>query len=105
MNTLIFDPTESLPQPSLYRSKYPQKALLINLHLSLLELLPGLLHEEDSPLSELPVEELQPISWPSPGSQGQSTQRTPWLLAGMALMRVNSYFPQLFFTSSLWAPV
>ncbi|KAJ9082402.1 hypothetical protein DSO57_1004971 [Entomophthora muscae] len=72
-----------------------------NLDPSLLDLLPDCLQEEYSPLFMLPVKEPQPISQSTPGSQDQSTQRTPWLLAGMGLMGLNFYFPQLSFLSSL----
>ncbi|KAJ9068202.1 hypothetical protein DSO57_1031056 [Entomophthora muscae] len=31
--------------------------------------------------------------------------RTPWLLTGLMLMGLNTYFPQLFPVSSLWSPL
>ncbi|KAJ9090521.1 hypothetical protein DSO57_1001492 [Entomophthora muscae] len=76
-----------------------------DLDLSLLDLSPGLFYVEDSPLSVPPVEEPQPIPQPTPIHQVPSTQRTPWMLAGMALVGFNSYFPQLSPTSPLWTPV
>ncbi|KAJ9074744.1 hypothetical protein DSO57_1003398 [Entomophthora muscae] len=72
---------------------------------SLLDFSPGLLYVEDSLSSLPPMEEPQPIPQPTPSHQAPSTQFTPWLLSGMALIGVNSYFPQLSPTSSLWTPV
>ncbi|KAJ9072146.1 hypothetical protein DSO57_1030307 [Entomophthora muscae] len=70
----------------------------------------------DSTLTTL-VEELPPmISLPS-ADQGNSAPLvtpevlpltptcTPWLLAGLMLMGLNAYFPQLSPASSLWSPL
>ncbi|KAJ9048033.1 hypothetical protein DSO57_1039041 [Entomophthora muscae] len=62
------------------------------LDLLLLDLLPGLLHEEDSPSSALSVKDSQPIYWPIPGPQVQSTQCTPGFLQGWLLWGSTSTF-------------
>ncbi|KAJ9078299.1 hypothetical protein DSO57_1007853 [Entomophthora muscae] len=83
-------------------SKHLVKSLTCNyLDLSLLDLSPDPLHVEHSPSPVPPVEKPQLISQPAPGPQTLSTQRTPWLLAGMNLMGFNFYFPQLSPTFSL----
>ncbi|KAJ9080428.1 hypothetical protein DSO57_1025081 [Entomophthora muscae] len=37
--------------------------------------------------------------------QEHAPMQTPWLLSGMILMSLNSYFPRLSSVSSLWTPL
>ncbi|KAJ9077785.1 hypothetical protein DSO57_1013431 [Entomophthora muscae] len=55
-----------------------------------------------SPLLETPV-----LQTPEEGLGGQelAPKRAPWLLGGMLLMGLDSYFPRLSATSSLWTPL
>ncbi|KAJ9048226.1 hypothetical protein DSO57_1037127 [Entomophthora muscae] len=90
-SSVLVEDLPSREQDLLISGKHLVKSLICkDLDLSLLDLSPGLLHKEDSPSLTPPMEEPQPIYQPSPGSQSLSTQCTPWLLEGMALMRFNS---------------
>ncbi|KAJ9064678.1 hypothetical protein DSO57_1027882 [Entomophthora muscae] len=69
---------EDLPgraQDLIISGEHLVKSLTCNdLDLSLLDLMPRPLHEEDSPSSALPVEDPKPISQPAPAPQCYSTQ-------------------------------
>ncbi|KAJ9059056.1 hypothetical protein DSO57_1006533 [Entomophthora muscae] len=60
------------------------------------------------PPSPLPLSSEVPVVLaPGGGEVGpESTPKhTPWLLSGMILMGLDSYFPQLSVVSSLWTPL
>ncbi|KAJ9078428.1 hypothetical protein DSO57_1006839 [Entomophthora muscae] len=59
----------------------------------------------DSPMPPLPVD-------PDPAAQGEgldvqehTPMRTSWVLSGIILMSLDSYFPQISPASSLWTPL
>ncbi|KAJ9069545.1 hypothetical protein DSO57_1017519 [Entomophthora muscae] len=96
----------SRAQDLLTSGEYLVKSLTCeNLDLFSLDLPPGASHNEDTHVLVPPVEDPQPAFSTVPAPQGYSPQCTPWLLAGMALIGFNSYFPQLSPMSSLWTLV
>ncbi|KAJ9066535.1 hypothetical protein DSO57_1008474 [Entomophthora muscae] len=76
-----------------------------NLDLSALELVPSMvlnLNPSFSTSSEIPVPQAQEED---PGGQVFCPNCAPWLLGGMLLMGLDSYFPHLSAVSSLWTPL
>ncbi|KAJ9080930.1 hypothetical protein DSO57_1019739 [Entomophthora muscae] len=73
-----------------------------NLELSALDSFPPMTPSPDPLPSEIPVS-----LGPEEDLVGQelASKRAPWLLGGMLLMGLDSYFPCLSATSSLWTPL
>ncbi|KAJ9061659.1 hypothetical protein DSO57_1018511 [Entomophthora muscae] len=54
---------------------------------------------------DIPTKKPKSIPQAAPALQEYAPKRAPWLLEGMVMMGLNSYFSQLSSVSSLWTPV